>query len=50
MLYEFDRYLLYLSKQLYSLLNILEVHLRNLILEVYLIEIEDRELPPLYFI
>lgn len=44
---EFDRYL---SKQLYSLLNILEVHLRNLILEVYLIEIEDRELPPLYFI
>ncbi|EGQ3615438.1 Abi family protein, partial [Staphylococcus pseudintermedius] len=30
-MYEFDRYL---SKQLYSLLNILEVHLRNLILEV----------------
>ncbi|EHL7208041.1 Abi family protein, partial [Staphylococcus pseudintermedius] len=28
-MYEFDRYL---SKQLYSLLNILEVHLRNLIL------------------
>ncbi|EJO7112280.1 hypothetical protein NRV28_000259 [Staphylococcus pseudintermedius] len=46
-MYEFDRYL---SKQLYSLLNILEVHLRNLILEVYLIEIEDRELSPLYFI
>ncbi|EPV2397460.1 Abi family protein, partial [Staphylococcus pseudintermedius] len=45
-LYEFDRYL---SKQLYSLLNILEVHLRNLILEVYLIEIEDRELPPALF-
>ncbi|MBC8678598.1 Abi family protein [Staphylococcus pseudintermedius] len=45
-MYEFDRYL---SKQLYSLLNILEVHLRNLILEVYLIEIEDRELPPALF-
>lgn len=45
-LYEFDRYL---SKQLYSLLNILEVHIRNLILEVYMLEIEDRELPPALF-
>lgn len=45
-LYEFDRYL---SKQLYSLLNTLEVHIRNLILEVYMLEIEERELPPSLF-
>ncbi|MGT2341323.1 Abi family protein [Staphylococcus aureus] len=36
-LYKFDRYLL---KQLFSLVNMLETHIRNIILEVYMLEIE----------
>ncbi|MGW5358273.1 Abi family protein [Staphylococcus xylosus] len=45
-LYEFDRYLL---KQLYSLVNMLEVHIRNLILDIYMLEIEERVLHPSLF-
>lgn len=45
-LYEFDRYLL---KQLYSLINILEVHIRNLILDVYMLEVDSRDLHPALF-
>lgn len=45
-LYEFDRFLL---KQLYSLVNMLEVHIRNLILDVYMLEIEERTLHPSLF-
>ena len=41
-LYKFDRYLL---KQLFSLVNMLETHIRNIILEVYMLEIEYNNKP-----
>ncbi len=45
-LYKFDRYLL---KQLFSLVNMLETHIRNIILEVYMLEIEYNNKPSTLF-
>ncbi len=45
-LYKFDRYLL---KQLFSLINMLETHIRNIILEVYMLEIEYKNMPSTLF-